>query len=405
MHSGQILKTTVILGTSIIFFFLPFTVSSLSDSEILLDRSIKTEEKDFTLNNEIIIVPIFSKSVEKLDIPFYEWFKGIYYYTIQRLGYNDIPFHYVVSKDGDTIKGNDSGLEAQLPISDFSSNGIVVAYLTDSKSTSFSESSIKSLTELLTDLCNQAAISPRAITLSGLKIERDKKNQTVKTVSSEIYGSWGSSLEEIKAKVLANYSPIRKNYRVDIIETTQPEGEQMAGGESVASIKIRNSGEFGIYGGTDTALYLTKSDGSASRFYLNTVWASQSQLLLIQDNQKILPGEELTVELPLKIPLFPGRFAETFTLSNQAGQGVETNGTEVSVQIASAGKQIVEISNAYGEAFNVRALPSTSSEILKIVSAGERFFLVEENLETLWTKIDLLDGRSGWIARWHLRFI
>ncbi len=405
MHRKQFLKTVSVLGASLLFFFLPTTASSLSDSEILLDRSIKTAENSFTLNNEIIIVPIFSRSVEKLEIPFYEWFKGIYYYTIQRLGYNDIPFHYIVSKDGETIKGNDSGLEAQLPISDFSSSGVVVAYLTDSKSTSFSESSIKPLTELLTDLCNQAAISPLSITLSGLKIERDKKNQTVKTVASEIYGSWGSSLEEVKASVLANYSPVRKNYRVDIIETTLPEGEQVAGGESEASIKIRNSGEFGIYGGTESTLYLTKSDGSASRFYLNTVWSSQSQLSLLDDNQKILPGEELTVELPLKIPLFPGRLAESFTLSNQTGQRIETNGTELAVQIASAGKQIVEISNTYGEAFNVRALPSTSSETLKIVSAGERFFLVEENLETLWSRIDLLDGRSGWIARWHLKFI
>lgn len=377
----------------------------LADDTIFLDRTIKTKESQFTLNNEIILVPIFSRAIEDLEISPVEWFKGIYYYTIQRLGFSDIPFHFVVTKNGETFAGNSSGLETQIPFGSYSSSAILVGYLTDSAATTFSASAIESLSTLLIDICNKTEISPGNISFSGVQITRNKSNKSVELSPKEIFGTWGTTLETIKNKVSAQYNPTPKTYTVDILDVNFPKEELSAGGESSGTLRIKNSGSYGIYGGTDTSLYLSTSNGAASRFYLNTVWASQSQIELIPETTTILPGEEATVNVSIKIPLIPGNYTESFNLKTLSGKNVQTNGADISVAIKSTDKRIVEILNTYGEAFYVRSSPSSNAEIITTVSAGERFFLLEENLETLWTRIDLLDGRSGWIARWHLGFI
>ncbi|KKQ35007.1 MAG: hypothetical protein US52_C0039G0005, partial [candidate division WS6 bacterium GW2011_GWA2_37_6] len=73
-------------------------VDTVGRENLNFDENLTDQETKYTLNSNILIAPIFFPSGEEINTD--EWLQGLNYYSVERLGFSDIPFHYVVDSDG-----------------------------------------------------------------------------------------------------------------------------------------------------------------------------------------------------------------------------------------------------------------------------------------------------------------
>lgn len=394
----------IILG---ICLFLPGNVLANeinSIADLGIEEGIIKEDKNYFAPSSILVFPILPKDTN-YDIDSQTWIKAIYYYTIQRLGFNDIPIHYLVTSSGVIYKGNSGGDERQIAVEGTSSDVILVGYLAESKKNTFSAAAESALQNLLLKLCNENSIRPENINTGGISFVRNSETRSVKITKNEVFGLWQQSINNIVINVSQSYSPSGKAYSLEIPGLVLPEGEVEPTEEVSATISLKNTGTNGIYAGTASEILLSKASSGESVFFLNKVWASQSQIYLLNENQKLLPGEETTVTFKMRAPLYVGEVSEEFEVKTVGGTKVQSNNVGLKLNIKRTSKQIVEIKNTEAGYANARAQPWTGSEILTQVSAGQRFFLMEQNDETLWARIDLGGGQSGWLAVWFLNYL
>ena len=73
----------------------------ISREQVKLDENLYNKEKanEFMQPKSIVIVPI-KAPIDHFTVDATDWFRGIYYYFTGRVGMGDIPFHYVISSEG-----------------------------------------------------------------------------------------------------------------------------------------------------------------------------------------------------------------------------------------------------------------------------------------------------------------
>ncbi len=372
-------------------------------SQVNLDTSITKEDTSFTSPNKILIVPIFPPT-EELDTNDTTWFRGLYYYTIQRLGFNDIPFHYIVSRTGKIFEGNSGGDERRINISGIEGNPVVIAYLSDRFASNFDPRSMIALKNLSLEVANTNSIKPENIQVSSIKFIKDSATRTVSIEKSDVIGSWNLSLNEIKNFVTQSYAPIQKSYSAELSSKNLPTDSVEPGTEVIGSVTIRNTSEHAIYSGTQSEIVLSKTDNSTSSFFLNNEWLSTTQIPLMTDGETLLPGREGTFQFKLKAPLFIGSKTESFEIKNINGNKLTNTIVELTLNLQSSSKRIVEVRNTELGYLRVRSDASSVASETGRVSPGQRFFMLED-AGNGYIKIDLGDGKSGWVSIQYLNFI
>lgn len=394
---------TTILISSVFLNTLVSAANLITLSQVNLDTNITKEDSNFITPDKILIVPIFPPS-EELDTNDTTWFRGLYYYTIQRLGFNDIPFHYVVTKTGKVFEGNSGGDERRINISGIDGNPIVIGYLSDRFASNFDPRSMTALKNLTLEVANANAVKPENIQISSIKFVKDSATRTVSMEKSDVIGSWGLSLTEITNFVKQSYAPVKKTYSVELTAKNLTTDSVEPGSEVIGSITIKNTSENAIYSGTQSELILTKTDGAQSSFFLNNEWLSPTQFSIMKDEETILPGRESTFEFKLKAPLFIGNKTESFEIKNINGDKVSSTIVELTLNLQSSTKKIVEIKNTELGYLRVRSDASSVASETGRVSPGQRFFMLED-AGNGYIKIDLGDGKSGWVSIQYLNFI
>jgi hypothetical protein len=407
MQNNKAIK--IIMLILVLFTFLPTSLAhalTYKQNEIVgLDRSIIKDDSTYGVPKEIIVIPIKATSQINNTVSNDDWFKGVFFYTIKKLGYTDIPFHYVVNNRGEVYEGNKGGDERKINLIGFADDAILVAYLDKDGLNGFDQRALSGLQATLLEICNKNAIPPRNITMTGVTFMKDRESKLVTMEPEDVFGNWSTGIQSVVAAIEPNYSPEAKTYKVKIQAVTLPEGEIEPGVEKTVVVKLQNVGSRGIYPNSDSSLYLTRKGGASSNFYLNTIWASQSQSPVMKDEQFLLPGKEESFEFKIKTPLVVGGYSEIFELRTSIGNLIEADSFEVRVDVKKTDRQIIEIGRTELGYVNVRSDPSTSATIITQASTGERFFLIEVNTETQWAKIDLGDGRTGWIAARYMNYI
>jgi len=373
-------------------------VTVKTQEELSIDTSITREDLSYSTPESIVIVPIFQQD-DTVNMNSNRRYRGLYYYLIQKLGFSDIPFHYVVSQSGEVYEGNSGGDEREVHVEGIGNNILLIGYLADSLRSSFDPRSTASLIDLLTDVANRNSINPNRIQISGLKFVRDQEKQTVNMSKSELFGNWNIAVKNLIDEVAPRYSPTQKSYSAEVMQVTLPTEELVAGEETVVSVRIKNTGTTGMYGGSNSEIVLTKQDGSRSLFFIENEWLSNSQVSIMVDNRNLLPGLEDIFDFKVKAPLHIGEITEVFELRTLNGNRIESGTVELKVNVKRGDKRIVEIQNTELGYLRVRGEPSTVGNEIGRVSSGERFFVLED-AGNGFIRIDLGEGKSGWVASW-----
>lgn len=372
-------------------------------SEIELDTSVVQESGLYTLNDRILIAPIFMAN-NNLDVSAEEHFKGLHYYTISRLGYSDIPFHYVVTKNGTVFEANSGGLERSIPIVEYGTGAIVIAYLAPRGDDSFSSRAESALVELVAEVANQNAILPENLDIQQINFERDINSREVTMEAITAPDSWVSVRQEIVDEVEPLYNPIEKDYEIAVDEVILPT-ELVEPGESIElQITLSNLRNTGLYTGTTSEIILSKQEGGASAFFSPDNWISSSELRIMDSDDSLLPFGEAIFDATIRAPLFVGEIREEFVLRTIGGQTIADETISLVLNIAQTDRAIIEVGETETGTLNVRATPSSVGNEIGQVSPGQRFFVLED-AGNGWIRIDLGDGTSGWVAGWLVNVI
>ncbi|MEO6728315.1 MAG: SH3 domain-containing protein [Candidatus Dojkabacteria bacterium] len=393
-----VIFTTLILVT-------PFLQTKVHAFEVVsrdilgIESNITKEDLGYSLPQEIVVAPIFL-GVENAKISQKEWVESLYYYTIQKLGFTDLPFHYIVTSTGEVYQGNLGGDERKVKVDGIGANVILIAYLSAGKQNTFDAKADESLKTLILQIANRNAIKASEIITSGIKFIRDTTNKSVSISSEEIFGNWASKLEEYKAFVADNYSPQGKSYSVDVSALALSVSEAAPGEEVTGTVTIKNTGVNGLYGGTDNEIVATKDDGSPSQLFINNVWLSRSQFSLMAENQNILPTQELALSFKIRAPLAKGTITENFNLKTLGGTGIAASAAiSITLNLKASDRRIIQIQNTELGYLKVRSEPSTLGPEIGEAASGQRYFVVED-AGNGYIKLDLGDGSTGWVAGW-----
>lgn len=395
MNSRYLTKIAIVSLLSISIFS-PLSAFEIQTHENLnLDTSIARSDLSYSVPGEIVIVPIEFD----VNLPQSAKFRGLYYYLVQKLGFSDIPFHYVMSEDGQVFEGNAGGDERKVQVQGIEGTIILVGYLAGSLTDDFDPRSQNSFSELLLDIANRNTISPDKIKISNLKFVRDTENRSVLMQSEAASAEWNASLQKLVAKFSANYAPQPKVYsaQAQIVGIAQEEVDP--GSEVTVSIKVKNVGKNGMYGASNSSIALSRQDGSASQFFINNQWLSRSEVGIMVEHQNLLPDQEDIYEFKIKAPIAFGEITELFSLKTVGGTAIQSESMSLTLKMKRGDKRIVQIKNTELGYLKVRSEPSTVGAEIGRVSPGEKFFVVED-AGNGYLKIDLGDGSTGWVAGW-----
>jgi hypothetical protein len=379
-----------------LLFLLPGSVSAYTKVDIgtlALDTSIRSEDENYILPSNIAITPIF------IDETNYDAsYKGLFYYTIDKLGFTDIPFHYIVSGDGKVYKGNLGGDERNLTFSNTTGNFVLVGYMTNKNISNFESKGLEATKELVSEVANNNNIKAENIVIRNLSFEKNTSASTVTLKIDSLAGNWEKDLDSIKGYVNSNIKPSNKVYSVEVVEAKLASESAVIGSETAGTVKIKNTGTSTIYAGSNSEVIASKESGN-SLFYTLNGWLSQSQFSLMEEIERILPGEEVTLTFNVKAPLASGEISETFVLNNLVGQKVSTNNFTLRMNVDKGGKRIIQINDTELGYLRVRSEASTAATEVGRASSGERFILEEDAGNGLY-KITLSNGTTGWVAGW-----
>lgn len=375
----------------------------ITHQQLRIDTSIAKEDSAFSTPSSIVIVPIFPP-VGDFDISSEEWFKGLYYYMIandQRPGFTDLPFHYVVSSDGNVYKGNTAGEERRITIEGAGNNLAVIGYLANRGETSFDPRATAALGQTILDIANSNAINVESkVSAVAINYQQDDASQQVKLVKQDLFGLWSNSLDKLIKDIKPFYKPVDKEYKVRVAAVTFPTTPVTPGQIVNGSISLENTGEHGIYGDTISALLGSKTSGD-SIFYSGANWASLSQFALMKDTDLLLPKQTRDFSFAMKVPLYFGEQTEEFTLKTMSGYEIPNTKFHLKLTVEKGNLTVVEVKATASNVVRAYKSPSQSSGEIYRISKGERFVQLETTTNG-WAKLDFGDKGQGWVARQYL---
>lgn len=397
-YSRPLQITTILLSAFIAGGLLYNTSKALTirpKTDFNIATATNTQADNYYLPNSIVVAPIFTPG--DLVIQNNEWYEGIYYYMAERLGQGDFLAHYIVSKDGQVLQGNTKGDEQRFIVNDSAlTKPIVIMYLADKGQSDFSLNAKDQLGQLIIDIANRNAIKLSNVQVRSLSYHLVSEQPI--TLNLDIQGGmWEVSLKQIISSITPQYKPISKTYKLDVTAITAPK-EQVNYGDSVnISISLKNNSDFVLYQGTDYEPILEKNGKDNSKFFLNKTWVSQTQSPIMNEDSMIKPGETKTFEVPVFVPLYFGEQSEDFHLENMLGATYASDTIKLSLNVKHPDKTVVEITSTETGQLNVRDGPWASSSVTSRVTPGQRFIVLERT-ESGYTKLDLGNGKTGWVV-------
>lgn len=379
----------------------PTTPSVLKKSDLDLDSALIVEDDSFVQPESVEVMPIFLPAELKLN--YRDWYKGLFYYlSSDRYNFKDIPFHYVIDKNGQLYEGVNGGVERQAIIKNGGRNPIVVVYLADRADNDFGANAIKPLEDLLVKIANDSALRPDKFRLHGLKLEKDSAQKIVNLTADNLFGSWGLTFERLLQTVAAKYSPTVNRYNVRIVSLESPQTALQPGAEAAFKIKIKNEGDRSIFADGDSELILSTTSGRDSAMFLNNVWLSRSQIGIMPDGAVLRPGKEATYDFKVMAPFNFGKSSDVFYLRTAGGQEFRNQTVTPTIEVSRGNLKILEVTQSETSFVRVRQSTSSSSAEIGRVSPGQRFIWTENS--NGWYRIKF-DGKEGWILAKYVRVL
>lgn len=364
--------------------------------KIGLDKSIFSDVFEEGLPSGIIVTPIFMPNINKLTEE--DWVKGVYHYTVQRLGYSRLPYHYLINENG-IIYSAEGSEDRLVKIKDSDKNNIIIGYLAKANSTTFADSAMAGLQDLIIEIANRNNIKVENITFTGTRFNRSESSNQVLIEKTQLFGIWSEKFRNIINTVQRNYNPTKRQHTFVVTESKLNTNTLVAGETTEGTLKVKNTGSNNLYITESNYVVVERAEGRSSRFYLNNNWVSLSEFEAITDIQTIKPAQEVEIKFKVRAPLYLGETKESFKLKMIGDGIINSDAFDLSLNVEKGNKKIVQIRSTETNFLRVRSAPSTVAEEIGRVASGERYLVIEEDGNGFY-KLDLEGGRSGWVAGW-----
>lgn len=375
-------------------FSLPLsgTYAFITTGEQGLDSTLADSSSNiYSEPQKIYVAQVTTESIALKNNPEL-WVKNLYYYSITRLHFSDVPFNYFIDENGVVYQGRNGYAGVNPSLED--GNGVVlIGYLSNNPSLTARASA--SLSSFVKELTTSWGISTyKAVKLSAVVKEGELSKIRVGDVGGVFATSVLDSLREFKPSEKSNLKYVAK------IEAVESSSEVQIGERANVKVRIKNMNEFPWFVDKDP-IYVSVRDGKESKFAINQVWKSFSKPATISDDV-ILPLETVEVSFGMDAKVLVGDVVEKFEVHKYQGQPFQNSFFEVKFAVSKGENKLVEVSSSeYGFA-NIRECKWFSCKILDSADNGAVFILLKE--EDGWSKVKF-GNVEGWVMSRYLKKI
>ena len=336
-----------------------------------------------------------------------EMYHGLFYYSIAHLGFIDIPFNYVVTWEGVVYEGKAGGTDVQPLISentdDQFKNSVIIAYYDNNQEMTYVGKD--ALVDLVSQIQSYAGLSDDSVIPVDISIAKKTQELEISMlqVASGTDALWGSIVAEIKRSSSSDPSTGAAEVKGEVGEIVYNR-EVKADENFVVTAHIKNTGTVPWYNSGAHQVYLSTSDprNHDSAFFVSDRWSSFTRVVVAEE-EWVLPGESGTFSFEIGTPLRPGSYSEKFELLMLSDRWIEGTQFDVSFTVTAGDFELVEILETETGYLNVRDCPSSGcNEISKVVPGD---VLVKKGIENNWYKIQLDDGREGWVSGKYVKVL
>ena len=386
-----------ILITTILFLSVTSVVSAFDD------QSIETSGFDTTLADQtyteyanptkFYLTQVTTEAKDLENNP-EQWVSALYYYSITRLKFADIPYNFLLDEDGQIYEGRNGGIGANPELKNID-GAIIIGYL--SNNAILTTRAEQSLLIMLEEISKKWGIDEyQAVTLKASEVE----NSLTTVVPTKVTNDFSESIDDV-LDGWDGYQDEDLTYKSEIVSVVT-EDEVEIGKKLNVKVTIKNNNDFPWF--TDAnPIYVSVKDNEESSFAVNGVWESFSKPVSISD-QVVKPGEEVELTFDLQAKITPGKASESFEILKFVDSPFVDSSFEVKFTVVKGDNKLVKIySPQYGFA-NIRECPRYNCEIVDSVDEGTVFVELERN-DDAWVKIQYDEDTEGWVYVKYIKSI
>lgn len=407
----------------------PIDTSITTREEIQLDDNLADQSGTQFREPVKILISQVSTNSDMLTYDSETWVKHLYYYSITRLGFADIPYNYLVDREGHIYEGRSGGVGA-VPELASPEGAVLIGYLSNGEDVPLKAK--EAMSSLIENLSRQFAIGEDQVIpvelgyigtrIKGPQEEIEGAGENIASDNKSVDGSEDGQQQQVQLAKF-NYKGLQENsvfaqeignfvrdleysdsktglkFSGSITNVTVPELIQ-AGEVFDVSVFLKNEDNYPWYTDRDF-INLTTVSGDSSDYFIDGVWDSFSNPTHIE--QRIIkPGEVAKVDFQMQAGFLPNdKATESFKFIY--GGGVEIQGTEFDVEfsIDRGDLRLIEITETGVGWIRVRSCASRSCDELDRLDVGEVVAVLEES--DGWFKIRYQGGQEGWIVGSYYR--
>ncbi|KKR05632.1 MAG: N-acetylmuramoyl-L-alanine amidase family 2 [candidate division WS6 bacterium GW2011_GWF2_39_15] len=353
-----------------------------------LDTTISDQTtRQYSQPVKILISQISSKD-QLLESNSLAWYRTLYYYSITRLGYVDIPFTYVIDREGNIYDGRDGGDNVSPELVN-DQGAIVIGYLSNSTDLpSVSEDALQALVTRVSYTYGIAKKNVEVVSFEIVKSEGRSSKSNPLPVNNLFSQNVLTALDNV---IYSEKEHI--TYKAKVASVNY--GKSVKAGEKLkVEVSITNENDFPWFT-TKDYLYVTTKGSKDSQFAVNGVWDSFSKPVSVK-NKTILPGETIKLTYDLQALLLPGKYTESYSLLKSPNIPFKNTEFKVSFEITKGDFKLVQVAGTPAGILNVRECPAGSCKSISTLTEGQVVIMVEKSLAG-WYRVKYADRKEGWV--------
>ena len=374
---------------AILFTIIPTSVFAFSYSKISTlkyDVSLSDQTNTIYATPTTIYLTQVSTQSESLQKNPELWSKALFYYSITKLHFSDMPYNFLIDESGRIYEGRQGGVGANPELKNVD-KAIVIGYL--SNGSTLTTAASNSLLKMVNDLSTSWGIS----SYKTVRLQLDAKEGSLSTIVP--VDSTGDFAQSVKEALATWKGSSRENlpYKAEIVEIIY-EKTVVIGEKWEVTVKVKNMNDFTWL--TDrTPIYVSTKDGKDSSFAINGVWDSFSKPTHIED-RAVKPGEIVEFKFKMQPKISPGKVTESFEIMKFDKKPFTGSTFEVSFTVEKGKYTLVKVySPQYGFA-NIRECQWYSCKIIESAPEGTVYILKKES--DGWMQIQYDEDTIGWVV-------
>ncbi len=356
-----------------------------------LDTTLATDSSNEYALTEGILINQITTDNQVLENNPEDWIRMLYYYSITRLGFADLPFNVIVDREGNVYQGH-NGDEGVVPELKDLEGKYLIGYL--SNSIDITDDAKVSIGELIQEKADLYGLEEEDVQFVDIRREEPTQEQPLAKIA---YSSTNSVFSQQKSNLVLDLDFTGKEdltYTASINTGEEEVTQVKLGDQLVLEVDIINDGE-SVWFTKNDRLTLFTENKEDSVFAKNGVWDAFNSPFTIEDST-LRPGESLRRSIEIETVREPGVYSIAFYLERENGSKVFNSDFNVEFEITNGDIDLIEVGETETGFLNVRQEPSISAELLSQVDIGLQFVAIEYS-DDGWVKIEYTPGEFGWI--------